>query len=163
MDYIETLINQPWAPLLFGLLASLLAGVLITLFFMRWASRRLGRRNRARGMRAERRAVKLLRKNGFRLLSPKPVFCSELIVNDQPESYEITPDLLVEKDDQVYVVEVKRYRDNGGVSNAGTRRQVLEYLHATDYPCLLVRMPEGVIDVVELPGMMSGDNGRQGH
>lgn len=161
MDFLAKLFDQPWSPLFFGLAASFLLGVLITHSFLGWLRRRLGRRNRDRGLRAEKRAVKVLRKQGFRVVSSRPTYPSELLVNKRPKTYQVTPDLLVERDDQLYVVEVKRYRDNGGVSNAATRRQVLEYLHATGYPCLLVRMPEGLIDLVEIAQVVRNTNQRR--
>ena len=78
------------------------------------------------------------------------MFHSELLVNGELEHFNVTPDLLVERDGQQYVVEIKRYRERGWISNAAVRRQILEYLHASGLACLLVRMPEGLIDHIDL-------------
>ena len=92
----------------------------------------------------------MLKSEGYTILEVEPVFHSELLVNGELEHFNVTPDLLVERDGQQYVVEIKRYRERGWISNAAVRRQILEYLHASGLACLLVRMPEGLIDHIDL-------------
>ena len=125
-----------------------LLGVLVTLIVRRQLLLLRGSRVNKRGHRAERRAAVLLEREGFRVIDYDPRLQSRLLINGEPRIFTITPDFLVERDQVTYVVEVKW--DDAGINKAAIRRQVLEYLVAADLPCLVVTMPEGMIDLVEL-------------
>jgi len=105
---------------------------------------------RGRGLQAERDARRLLVEEGFAVTATRPKLVSRLRVNGDPISFAATPDFLAEKDGQRYVVEVKRRDEGSGVANAAVRRQTLEYLYASGLPCLLVLMPAGDIELIEL-------------
>jgi Holliday junction resolvase-like predicted endonuclease len=131
------------------LVAAFLTGLLVARMWFVAMRRRRGSRDRGRGVGLERAAEHMLRAEGFTTLERQPRFTNLLMINGDLRDFEVTPDLLVEKDGQVYVVEVKG--DQTRISEAGVRRQIIEYLQAAGVPCLLVRMPEGDIDLVELP------------
>jgi len=143
---------ERWPELLVALpILTFLLGVSMTWRLVRWSGRRRGRGSLHRGRRAERRAMRLLKKQGFRILEITPVIESELIVDGAPRRFTITPDFLVDDGDgHEYVVEVKRHHQGNSIANAGIRRQVLEYLYASERACLLVAMPEGIIEEIEL-------------
>lgn len=146
-----------WPPLdttpllIAAILLAFTLGFAAALRIHRWTQQRRGDRNRKVGRRAEKNALTLLKAEGFTLVDPKPRLTHTLWIDGDPETFSITPDYIVQRDGQHYVVEVKRYKDHGGINNAGIRRQVTEYLVAANLPCLLVTMPEGQIQLVELP------------
>ncbi len=126
-------------------------GTLISWQLWHFLASRRARSSQGRGRRAEKKAVRLLKKNGFRILETAPSITSSLLVDDVPRRFTVTPDFLATRDGQTYVVEVKRYRAGNSINNAGIRRQVLEYLIAAELPCLLIAMPEGSIEEIDLP------------
>lgn len=121
-------------------------GLAAAVFLNRWGKSASGAKIRKLGKQAEKDAVRLLEEEGFRVMKTEPRIRHKLRVNGKPVAFHITPDFLVEKDGQRYVVEVKR---EGGVQNASVRRQALEYMEAAQLPCLLVIMPGGYIDLIE--------------
>lgn len=151
MDLLDTFngVAGGLAVLVFIIIFAL--GVICSMAWVNYAQRRNGAVNQRRGRRAEMNACTLLESEGFEILDAQPHFTSSLMVNGDLSQFDITPDFLVVKDGVRYVVEVKSFNDRTGVANAGVRRQVMEYLHATGLPCLLVRMPGGDIDMIELP------------
>ena len=139
-----------WSPEWLWLAVFLLCfalGLFCAFSYTRWSRSRSGRKSRKRGQKAERRASRILKAQGFQIVENQPSFTSAFVVNGKMEYFQVLPDYLVKKDGQVYIVEVKT--NQSGISNAGIRRQILEYLYATDLPCLLVRMPDGIIDFVQ--------------
>lgn len=131
------------------LVVAFIVGVWITRRSQRAWHRRQGFVNQRKGRRAEHEAADLLEAEGFKIIDRNPRFTNQLGVNGDQELFEITPDFIATKDGVNYVVEVKNYSGHTSIHNAGVRRQVFEYLHATQMPCLLVRMPEGDIDLIE--------------
>jgi hypothetical protein len=112
---------------------------------------RLGRRRRG-GARAERRARRLLERNGYRLVAEQPRRKGCILLDGEPESFELRADAIVEKDGERLVVEIK----SGAASAASreTRRQLLEYLWVFELDgILLVDMAAGRIYRVEFPGL----------
>ena len=124
-------------------------GIWLALWLKKRLEKRAGRRHGRRGSRAEDLARVILEDEGFEILEENPSFISRLLINGDPTEFRTTPDLLVEKDGQQYIVEVKNRPDFNGIYHAPIRRQVLEYLYATELPCLLVSMPEADLDIIE--------------
>lgn len=147
----------PYLPfLLMGL--GFLLGVLLAVWVVRRHRSFAGNRNRALGDVAEGNALRILKKLGFRLLEIQPVFSSRLWVDGNLRTFEVTPDFLVERNGKRFLVEVKRLnRGDASVSKADIRRQVLEYLHVSNLPCLLVQMPHGIIEAVALKPPQAGE------
>jgi len=131
-----------------------LLGLVCTLYLTGLARRLLGSRYRKRGLRAEKRALRLLRKKGYRVLEHQPRFRSLLYVDGFLTAFEVTPDFLVERDGRRFVVEIKSAPEHAGIRTAAVRRQVIEYLWAAEMPCLLLTMPAGEIEIISF-----GDSG----
>jgi hypothetical protein len=111
---------------------------------------RLGRRRR-RGARAELRALRLLERGGYRLVAEQPRRTGCILVDGEPETFDLRADAVVEKDGERLVVEVKT---GAAASARETRRQLLEYLWAFGLDgALLVDMAAGRIYRVEFPGL----------
>ena len=86
------------------------------------------RRSRSRDAAAgEARAVELLEAEGFIVLEHQPTQECSVHVNGQQFSFELRADLLAERDDKFFIIEVKTGDLVGSVSWAPTRRQLLEY------------------------------------
>ncbi|CAM2068241.1 hypothetical protein SCOR_22930 [Sulfidibacter corallicola] len=163
IEEIRDLFFQLWQDALAWLAANPTAGSIILLLFAavtvfltlkavalknRWS----GYFGRRRGLRAERGALKLLRRAGYTVIDPDPRISYELWIDGARRRFDITPDLLVARDGKDYIVEIKRKERLGGINNAIVRRQVLEYAVATGGPCLLVDMTSRTITEVALPG-----------
>ena len=141
-----------------ALLVGFLCGIWLTLILARRYRRFLGGRRARLGRRAEKKALRVLRKNGYRLLERQPQFEHSLLVAGQLKQFIVTPDFTVRKGGRIFAVEVKSSRAGPLVSQAGVRRQILEYLLATKLPCLLVRMPEGQITTICLDEGLRGNS-----
>ena len=145
----DWLVERPELMLIVPILTFVL-GIMLTLQLVRWLGRVRGRSRHRKGHHAEKRAVKLLRKRGYRILETAPVIESTLIVDGETRVFAVTPDFLVSDGTRELVVEVKRHLQGNSIANAGIRRQVLEYLYAAERPCLLIAMPEGSIEEIDL-------------
>jgi len=139
-----------WLDGLFFGLAACLIGMVLALLLFQLRQRRRGQRHHNMGLKQERKARKLLKKFGFKLMEVQPQFESQLMVNDEKMSFMVTPDFLVSLQGVHYVVEVKSGRPKWS-SHARTRRQVLEYLVASGMPCLLLNMEDRDFEVIERP------------
>jgi hypothetical protein len=149
--------RHEWTPylLMAAVISGFLVGVWLTGFLSRFRLRWLGSKRGRLGRRAEKQAMRVLRRHGYRIEEHQPGFEHTLEVNGRPKSFIVTPDLVVSRENTYYVVEVKRLGKGAGISKAGVRRQVLEYLVASGLPCLLVSMPEGRIERVNIaPGQV---------
>jgi hypothetical protein len=125
--------------LLLGLLFSWLWWRLLRAW-RRWRLRRQGRRAR----RGERDAEGLLEALGYRVLERQARQRWTLWVDEEELEVELRADLLVERDGQLWVAEVKTGKFAPLLTTAATRRQLLEYAFA--YDCdgvLLVDMERG--------------------
>jgi Holliday junction resolvase len=117
-----------------------------------WLAARLNRR-RIRGGRAERRALRLLERHGYAILSSQEPALSRIVVDGDEHEFDLRADVLVERDGERLVAEVK----TGAaalISSRATRRQLLEYAYAYRLDAvLLVDMAEERIIRVEFPDL----------
>ena len=88
-------------------------------------------RIRKRGQLGEYKAIKLLRKNGYKILDSQILLSGQIQVNKEMLTFDIRPDFLVEKDGVRFLAEVKT-GTAGCPSNKETRRQLLEYAFVTE-------------------------------
>ena len=138
-------------------IALALALLLLTALAIRHVLRRLQARatqwsRTRRAQRGERRAEKLLRKSGYRILERQAPCTYELLVNGKPVEIEVRADLLVKNRRGIYVAEVKTGRAAPRIGNCATRRQLLEYAVAYDaIGVLLVDMEKKSIAEVRFP------------
>lgn len=84
-----------------------------------------------RGEKLEKEAARFLRSKGFYVLKSQPEISYCIWEDGAEKQINITPDYLVEKNGQRYLVEVKSGKQAPGVSYAPTRRQLLEYVVAS--------------------------------
>lgn len=149
VHFAEWLAADPRRPLF--LLAAVVPVVFLVARFVLLLKRRmLGFWLNRRGSRAERAALQLLKKEGFKLVDDSPRLQYALLIDGESQSFTITPDYLVRRDGQQYVVEVKRKDKGGTIRNGLVRRQVVEYALASRLPCLLVDMNTREITLVEM-------------
>ena len=88
-------------------------------------------RIRKRGQLGEYKAIKLLRKNGYKILDNQIALSGQIQVNKERLTFDVRPDFLVEKDGVQFLAEVKT-GIAGCPSNKETRRQLLEYAFVTE-------------------------------
>jgi Holliday junction resolvase-like predicted endonuclease len=105
-----------------------------------------------RSQRGERRAEKLLKRHGYKILKRQARCVYQIYVDDVAVDIELRADLLVRNTEGVFVAEVKTGRSAPRVRNAATRRQLLEYAVAYDtLGVLLVDMEREEIAEVRFP------------
>jgi len=149
-EWFDRIVLGPYG-LLTALVLGMLLGGFILVKLMRMMEVRRGRRFRRRGKRAERMAAKLLKKNGFSVIEKEPHIRSDLLIDGELESFDITPDFLVEKAGQSFVVEVKSHGEWSLINQAGVRRQLVEYVYATGLPCILLTTMDNSMLEIQFP------------
>jgi len=130
------------------------SGIFFGLAYARWQVRRRMARSRRIGRSAERSAVKLLRRAGYRIVERQPTARVEVQVDDRIESFLVRGDLLVRHRRRLYLAEIKGGAGSGTIAHRATRRQLLEY--ATLFPVdgvLLVYVPARRIQRVRFPAL----------
>jgi len=81
---------------------------------------------RRRGRIGENRAIKLLKKNGYKIIQSQVPLSGNIHVDDKPLSFSVRVDYIVEREGQKYLAEVKTGLA-AQASNSATRRQLFEY------------------------------------
>ena len=79
-----------------------------------------------KGNLGEKKAIKILKKNGYQILKQQFYLKGKLYENNQVQSFLIKPDFLVKKNNEIFIAEVKT-GESANLSNISTRRQLLEY------------------------------------
>ena len=105
-----------------------------------WWKNFLFRLLRKRGKKGERTSIKLLEKNGYKILDEQIKLNGSLCIDGELSEFDLRPDLLLEKDGIKYIAEIK----TGNVanpSNRNTRRQLLEYSYYSDQDIILLVDP----------------------
>lgn len=142
---------QTWIALAIGA-----AVVLLLAAVARWARARnrsrLARRRGARAVAGEEEALALLDELGYRVRERQATRSWRLATSDGEVDVELRVDYVVERDGRALVAEVKTGQSAPSLTNAATRRQLLEYRIA--YPvdgALLVDVEGGRVVEVEFP------------
>jgi hypothetical protein len=118
----------------------------------RWMAARLNGR-RIRGGRAEGRALRLLEKEGYVILACQPAALARIIVDGDETEYDLRADVIVTKNGERLVAEVKTGAA-AVITSRATRRQLLEYAYAYRLDgVLLVDMATERIVRVEFPDL----------
>ena len=151
---VEALTRVPlWAwslPVLLLLTVGLRAGIRLS---RRILAHRSARARRV-GATGARRALALLRREGWTLLEAEVHREGVIEVDGRLESFVVRADALVERRGTVWVAEAKGGEDCSSVRHRATRRQLLEYAHAFDAEgVLLVDARRGRIHVVRFPAV----------
>lgn len=125
------------------LLAAIFVVALMLLLALvgRWRAWRRSVRARRRGARAvqgEHAAETLLREAGYEILDRQVALAWNIDCDGELVEFLLRADLLVERDGQEYIAEVKTGELAPSLSNASTRRQMLEYSIAFESPTILL-------------------------
>ena len=98
----------------------------------------------------EKDAEKLLRQQGYEIISSQNRGIYKLKVNEEIKEILIIPDFIVRKNNKIFVAEVKKGKEVGSIKNSHTRRQLLEYFVAYEPDgILLLDMNSSNINTVE--------------
>ena len=125
----------------------------------RWRSRALARRRWTRAAAGEVEAEELLAEQGFAVVDRQAGLVWAIECDGEPHPVELRADLLVERDGRRYVAEVKTGISAPLLTNAATRRQLLEYCVAYQVDSvLLVDVDAQAIREVTF-GRLSGGSG----
>jgi hypothetical protein len=116
---------------------ALALGIILAVIMVRsWARARLrsrtARRRGARAVAGEAEAERLLRAEGYRIIESQATRTWLIETDDGELPIELRADLIVERDGRQLVAEVKTGDAAPSLTNAATRRQLLEY--AVAYP-----------------------------
>ncbi len=129
-----------------------LTGLLVGLFLARRRVRRRAARSRAMGRTGHRKALKLLRRSGYRVLDTEVTKSGSILVDGEERTFSIRADALVRRRFRRYVAEFKGGAAAASPANRETRRQLLEYaLVFRTRGILLVDAEAGRIHLVEFP------------
>ena len=79
-----------------------------------------------KGKKAEHKAIKLLKKNGYKIESFQTTAKGKLLQDDETLTFLIRADLIVSKDKKKFIAEVKSGKA-ASIEEINTRRQLLEY------------------------------------
>tara|TARA_R110002096_G_scaffold171490_9_gene344676 strand:- start:7441 stop:7995 length:555 start_codon:yes stop_codon:yes gene_type:complete len=117
-----------------------------------WRRSVRAKRRGARAVRGEEAAEALLQNAGYEILERQLGLTWEIECDGEPVEFLLRADLLVHRDGQDYIAEVKTGELAPSLTNASTRRQMLEYSIAFDSPViLLVDVERGQILEVYFP------------
>ncbi|MFT3921180.1 MAG: PD-(D/E)XK nuclease family protein [Myxococcales bacterium] len=142
-------------------LALLWLGARANASWQRLTQRRAGRRYNERGQAGERRAEQLLRAAGYRVRARRITRSYALEVDGQREQVQLIADLVVERNGQAWVAEVKTGDQAPRLGHSDTRRQMLEYQLAFAVPgVLLVDAEAGEIREVCFPLLTTNGSNR---
>ena len=95
---------------------------------------------RNRGKKGERTSIKLLEKNGYKVLDEQIKLNGYFFIDDELNEFDLRPDLLVEKDGIQYIAEIKT-GEVANPSNRNTRRQLHEYSYYSNQDIVLLVDP----------------------
>ncbi len=141
------------------LLTILLLSVLCLILAVGWrlSTGALGRANRSRqrhAQRGERRAERLLRSQGFKVVDRQVAGSWSFSVDGESRQASVRVDLLVQRGGETFVAEVKTGQLVTDACFPATRRQLLEYaLVFRPYGVLLVDVDAGSVEEIRFPGV----------
>jgi hypothetical protein len=108
-----------------------------------WRRSLIARKRGARAVQGEHDAEGLLEEEGYEILERQLRKTWAFECDGESAEFELRADLLVSKDGQQYIAEVKTGERAPDLSNAATRRQLLEYAVAYESPTILLVDVEG--------------------
>ncbi|MBU0579599.1 MAG: YraN family protein [Candidatus Margulisbacteria bacterium] len=131
-------------------LLGLILGIILLWQLRKWWFRRKIQNQHYNAKLGETAAEQLLIKHGYQIIERQARFPLKLLFDGEPWETDILADLIVKKDDQIYVAEVKTGLNAPKIKTATTRRQLLEY-YITYKPdgVLLVDMSANQIHTIE--------------
>ena len=105
--------------------------LIILLLYLGWKIRNIYKSfifylYKKRGRKSERKAIKLLIKNGYKVINQQLTTKGYLYENGNRVDFKVRPDFMVVKDKVTYVAEIKTGL-SASIETISTRRQLLEY------------------------------------
>ena len=115
---------------------------LLFVLYLGWKLRKIYKNikfflNRRRGKKAEKKAIKLLNKNGYKIQNYQPIAKGYVFQDNEKVYFDIRADLIVSKDKKLYIAEVKSGA-SASIKEINTRRQLLEYSRVFDNENLIL-------------------------
>ena len=109
----------------------LLLLLLLFILYLGWKLRKIYKNiifflNKRRGKKAEKKAIRLLKKNGYKVQNYQPIAKGHVLQDSEKVYFDIRADLIVSKDKKLYIAEVKSGAA-ASIKEINTRRQLLEY------------------------------------
>ena len=95
---------------------------------------------RKRGKKGEKTAIRLLERNGYKILDKQIKLTGHFFIDDAFKEFDLRPDLLVEKDGARYIAEIKT-GEVANPNNRNTRRQLHEYSYYGGHDIVLLVDP----------------------
>lgn len=102
------------------------------LWYKSFSKKKQQKKRFKRGFKLEQKAAKFLISKGFTILGDQVEYQHTYFVNDEETVSTINIDYLVEKGNEIFVVEVKSGKSAISIKNRSTRRQLLEYAVAIE-------------------------------
>ena len=151
--------QQPTSSVFLFYIVVFAGSVLGALFISRakssWKRFRIARRLK-RGVQAEKKVGRILKKYGYSIVEIQPSFSLKVTVDGKLLSYEVRPDAIAKKNNCFYFVEVKTGKVAINPLYRETRRQLLEYYHSASYKgILLVNADAEVVSLVQFPRIVA--------
>ena len=128
--------------------------LIITLLYLGWKIRRAYKNFlffllKRKGKKGEKNAKKLLKNSGYKILSTQHKMQGILYEDNKKVSFEVRPDYLVEKNNIIYIAEVKTGL-SALIGERNTRRQLLEYSKLSNSnKVLLVDLTRNKIKIIK--------------
>ena len=128
--------------------------IIITLLYLGWKIRRAYKNFlfsllKRKGKKGEKNAKKLLKNSGYKILSTQHKMQGILYEDNKKVSFEVRPDYLVEKNNIIYIAEVKTGL-SALIGERNTRRQLLEYSKLSNSnKVLLVDLTRNKIKIIK--------------
>ena len=128
--------------------------LIITLLYLGWKIRRAYKNFlffllKRKGKKGEKNAKKLLKNSGYKILSTQHKMQGILYEDNKKVSFEVRPDYLVEKNNIIYIAEVKT-GFSALIGERNTRRQLLEYSKLSNSnKVLLVDLTRNKIKIIK--------------
>lgn len=139
----ELVVKLDWRLLAAIAMAALWLFYVLTQRLGAWRRSLRARRRGARAVQGERDAESLLEAEGFEILERQLRRTWTLACDGEATEFELRADLLVLREGQEYIAEVKTGSRAPDLRNAATRRQLLEYALAYESPTVLLVDVEG--------------------
>lgn len=144
------------APLVFLLLSVAVFALAVALIWSRGRGSRHIATQRRVGEKGERRAIKILKRQGYRIVDSQVSQSYQIEIDSQPLTIRLRADFIVEKGGRLFVAEAKSGMISAKVSGRATRRQLLEYLYAFEVSgVLLVDVSSEAVHSVQFPKRLS--------
>lgn len=105
----------------------LIVGGLLFLQVYKWFKNRSFKKRMSKGKNAEKLAAKFLIREGYTIIDTQKIITVTTYVDGQPYKNHLRADFIVKKGFKKYIAEIKTGTMAPRVTNAATRRQLLEY------------------------------------